>query len=77
MLTIKHFRIRVVATGEWVIGPGEFGCTTTPKRTDGLIFEPDEWEKWEDDQDYEIVPLTETEIMERLGPEIAPRLPGF
>jgi hypothetical protein len=77
MITTEHFRVRIRATGEWVIGSGEFGELTSPKRSEGLVFEPDQREHWKDHQEFEIAPLTEAEIMAQLPPEIAPRLPGF
>jgi len=77
MITTKHFRIRVIATGEWVIGSNGAEDLTTPKRADGLIFEPDQREPWEGHKDFEIVELTESEVMASLPPEVAPRLPGF
>lgn len=77
MLMRGSFRIRDRESGEWVVGYDGGAYLTTPHRTNGLVFEPHEREEWEGDKEFEIVEVTETEIMAAMGPKIAPRLPGF
>lgn len=77
MITRKSFRVKVRATGGWVIGIGEFEELTSKNKSEAIIWKPDERRNWEDYDEFEIVEVTESEVMESLGREIAPRLPGF
>jgi hypothetical protein len=72
------FRLRDKETGQWLLRFDDgMEPIWTNDKSQALVFPEEKREFWEDDEDYQIVDLTENEIMASLGQEIAPRLPGF
>jgi hypothetical protein len=78
MLTTGHFRIKSKLSGGWLMPSFGVEDEFSKDRRKAAIFKPDDRPFWESKADeFEIIPLTESEIMAQLPPEIAPRLPGF
>jgi hypothetical protein len=73
------FRLKNRSTNDWLLRfqDGSTYPIWTNNKSEALVFPEDKREFWEDDEDYQIVELSEAEIMAQLPPEIAPRLPGF
>lgn len=68
------FRLRNLHTRLWYKSLDGMEITWTWNKPEALVFPQDKREFWEADQDCEIVPLDEGELMSRTG---QPRFEGF
>lgn len=69
------FRLKNKNTGQWYKAIGEgIDIIWTWSKVEALVFPSDKREFWETQEDVEIVPLAEDELLSRLG---QPRLEGF
>jgi hypothetical protein len=62
------FRVRDLDNGDWVVKGNGGELSPTQHKNVATIFEGDAWlGYWQEKEGVEIIPLTETEIMERLA----------
>lgn len=71
------YKLRNRTTGFWIEDMNDGEIIITEFRHKALVFPDVKREFWEDDPDYEIVPLEVDELLSAMGEEVAPRFPGF